>query len=85
VKISHAYIFDDTHIDAGTVVEHSIIGSGVKIAEDCTIKRGALVGDGVILGKGAHLRPFERVSRKRGQSEDEESDDEWEEVEQSTY
>ena len=85
VTLSHAYVFDDTHIDADTVVEQCIIGSGVKIGQGSRIERGSLVGDGVVLGKGAHLRPFDRVSRRRGQKIDEENDEEWEEVEQSKF
>ncbi|EKM55374.1 uncharacterized protein PHACADRAFT_120708 [Phanerochaete carnosa HHB-10118-sp] len=84
VTLSRAYVFDDTHIDADTAVEQSIIGRGVRIGEGSNIERGCLVGDGVILGKGARLRSFERVSRRRGDTEDEESDEEWEEVEKST-
>lgn len=55
------------------------------------IERGCLVGDGVVLGKNARLGPFERVSRRKGDvvnateglatEEDEDSEDEWEEVE----
>lgn len=83
VTLSHAYVFDDTHIEADAVVEQSIIGSGVRIGEGSRIERGCLVGDGVTLGKGARLGAFERVSRRRGNTEDEESDEEWAEVEQN--
>lgn len=83
VTLSHAYVFDDTHIDADCAVEQSIVGSGVRVGAGSRIERGCLIGDGVVLGKGARLAPFERVSRRRGNSEDEESDEEWEEVEQS--
>ncbi|KIP09509.1 hypothetical protein PHLGIDRAFT_102716 [Phlebiopsis gigantea 11061_1 CR5-6] len=81
--VSHSYLFDDTHLGAGVVVEQSIVGARVAIGEGSRIARGSLVGDGVTLGTGARLGPFERVSRRRSQAEDEESDEEWEEVEQN--
>ena len=92
--LSDAYIFDDAVIGAGSVIEQSIIGNGVKIGESSRIARGSLVGDGVVLGKSARLGPFERVSRRKADIErevredeerDEDSEDEeWEEVERST-
>ncbi|KAI0693273.1 nucleotide-diphospho-sugar transferase [Cytidiella melzeri] len=89
VVLWNAYIFDDTTIGAGSVVSQCIVGSGVQVGEGSTIERGSLVGDGVVLGKNARLGPFERVSRRkkdmeRGATEgdeDEDSEDEWEEIE----
>ncbi|EIN07464.1 nucleotide-diphospho-sugar transferase [Punctularia strigosozonata HHB-11173 SS5] len=74
--VRHSYIFDDTVIGANAFVDRAIVGAGVKVGEGSRIERGALVADGVVLGKGARLRPFERVSRKRVQEDGHESDDE---------
>ena len=60
------------------------VGDHITIGEGARVERGCLVGDGVTLGRGARLGAFERVSRRRGSTEDEESDEEWEEVEKST-
>ncbi|KZT11243.1 nucleotide-diphospho-sugar transferase [Laetiporus sulphureus 93-53] len=80
-----AYVFNDTHIGAGTHVEESIIGANVRIGEDSTIHTGCLIADDVVLGKNARLDKFERVSKRREVSgddaDDEEDDEEWERVE----
>ena len=91
-----AYVFDDTHVGAGCVVEGSIVGARVRLGDGCHVPRGCLVADGVVIGPGAHLRNFERVSKKRdaparaaddgSDGDDEEDDDsDLEEVEASTY
>lgn len=78
--ISHSYIFDNTVIGAGVVVERSIIGSDVHIGDRSSVEQGCLVGDGVILGRNAKLRSFERLSVKMD-SQDDESDEDSEEEE----
>ncbi|KAF7793053.1 hypothetical protein EIP86_004158 [Pleurotus ostreatoroseus] len=86
VVLSHAYIFDDTVVGAGSTVTQSIVGSQVRIGEGSQLERGCLVGDGVVLGKNVHLAPFSRVSRRRdllSVDEGEESEEEWDEIEQS--
>ncbi|KAG6890454.1 hypothetical protein C0992_001501 [Termitomyces sp. T32_za158] len=75
--IRNSYIFDGTAIGSDCVIERSIIGAGVSIKDKSVVQRGSLVGDGVIVGPSALLRPFERLSRKRDSadsSEDEDSD-----------
>lgn len=75
--IRNSYIFDGTTIGSDCVIERSIIGAGVSIRDNSVVQRGSLVGDGVIVGPSALLRPFERLSRKRDStdsSEDEDSD-----------
>jgi NDP-sugar pyrophosphorylase family protein len=81
-RITHAYIFDDTTLGAGAIVERAIIGHRVSIGAGAQVPRGCLIGDGVVLGKGAHLRPFERVSVKDAEAPGaaEDSDDEEEEL-----
>ncbi|KAI9065143.1 nucleotide-diphospho-sugar transferase [Trametes sanguinea] len=89
--LRNAYIFDDTHIGAGCVVEGSIVGARVRLGDRCSVPRGCLIADGVVIGEGAKLRKFERVSRKRealkaehpedADEEDEEEDSDLEEVE----
>lgn len=93
VVLHNAYVFDGTTIGARSVVRQSIVGAKVQVGEGSTIERGSLVGDGVILGKNAKLGPFERVSRRKAEvlqelgadgeelEEDDDSEDEWEEVE----
>ncbi|KAI0720955.1 nucleotide-diphospho-sugar transferase [Cerioporus squamosus] len=60
-----AYIFDDTEVGAGCVVEGSIIGSRVKLGRGVRVPRGCVIADGVVIGEGARLRKFERVSKRR--------------------
>ncbi|KAI8998514.1 nucleotide-diphospho-sugar transferase [Trametes punicea] len=88
--LRNAYIFDDTNVGAGCVVEGSIIGARVRLGDRVRVPEGCLIADGVIIGEGAKLRKYERVSRKReaakagdGNDEDdeEEEDSDLEEVE----
>ena len=74
--IRDSYIFSDTSIGSGCVIEYSIIGAGVVIKEQSKIDRGCLIGDGVVIGPEAHLLPFERLSKKRTRSETVDEDDE---------
>ncbi|KAI0928588.1 hypothetical protein AcW2_004551 [Taiwanofungus camphoratus] len=85
--LRNAYLFDGTHVGADAVVEESIVGAGVEVGAGSVVRPGCLVGDGVVLGRGARLGRCERVSVRRVESRDgeeggdEESDEEWEEVE----
>ncbi|KAJ7156068.1 nucleotide-diphospho-sugar transferase [Mycena crocata] len=76
--IDGSYIFDGTVIGAQCVVKRSIIGAGVTIKEKTRIEKGCLVGDGVVVGPLAVLDPFERLSKRRVASseENEEENDE---------
>ncbi|TRM61898.1 nucleotide-diphospho-sugar transferase [Schizophyllum amplum] len=88
-KIRDAYIFDGSVIGAGCVIERSILGAGVQIKEGSQIDRGCLVADDVTVGPQAHLKPFERLSRRRDspasastpEEDDDEVDSDLEEVE----
>ena len=60
-----AYIFDDTTVGAGCVVEGSIVGTRVSLGDNARVPRGCLIADGVVIGAGAKLRNFERVSKRR--------------------
>ncbi|KAG6911456.1 hypothetical protein DXG01_014530 [Tephrocybe rancida] len=78
--VRNSYIFDGTVIGSDCVIERSIIGSGVSIRDSSIVQRGSLVGDGVIVGPSARLRPYERLSKKREAGEilspeDEEDED----------
>lgn len=74
-------------MEAGCVVEGSILGRGVKVLKGSRIERGCLVADGVVVGPDARLRRLARVSAKRGsvkrpvEDDDEEEDSELEDVE----
>ncbi|KAJ6496585.1 nucleotide-diphospho-sugar transferase [Mycena vitilis] len=85
--IEGSYIFDGTVIGAKCVITRSIVGAGVTIKERTQIKKGCLVGDGVVVGPLAVLDPFERLSRRRDQKpsseEDDEDDSDIEEIEAS--
>ncbi|KAI0256752.1 nucleotide-diphospho-sugar transferase [Lactifluus subvellereus] len=63
--LRNAYIFDDVTIGPNCTLESCIVGAGVRIGESSRIARGSLVADGVKLGQGTVLRPFERVSRRK--------------------
>ena len=60
-----------------------IVGSGVKIGAGSRIQKGCLVGNGVVLGPKAKLSEFERVS-KRKEVTDEEDEDEGDAAEDSS-
>ncbi|KAH9946000.1 nucleotide-diphospho-sugar transferase [Epithele typhae] len=79
-----AYVFDDTHVGAGCVVEGSIVGAHVRLGDGARVPKGCLIADGVVLGANAKLRTFERVSKRRqavaaaasgDEADDEEDDD----------
>ena len=38
------------------------MGSGVEIKDSSVVERGSLIGDKVIIGPGAKLKPFDRLS-----------------------
>ncbi|KAA1474914.1 nucleotide-diphospho-sugar transferase [Dentipellis sp. KUC8613] len=79
--VRNAYLFDGVVVGANCVIEHSIIGAGVHIGDGTRIPRGCLVADGVNLGVKAHLKPFERVSRRIEDGGSEEGEEEAEEEE----
>jgi translation initiation factor eIF-2B subunit epsilon len=82
--VRNSYVFDDTVIGSGCVIDRSIIGTNVTIKDNTHIEKGCLIGDGVIVGPGAHLKAFERLSKKRagaGKTEDEDEDSDLEEIE----
>lgn len=64
------------------MIEQSIIGAGVSIKEKSTVMKGCLLGDGVMVGPGAKIEAFERLSVKPGMEvqmdveEDSEDEDE---------
>ncbi|KAI0807445.1 nucleotide-diphospho-sugar transferase [Fomes fomentarius] len=60
-----AYIFDDTHVGAGCLVEGSIVGARVRLGDGVRVPTGCVIADGVVIGEGAKLRKFERISKKR--------------------
>jgi UDP-3-O-[3-hydroxymyristoyl] glucosamine N-acyltransferase len=75
-RVTDAYIFDDTVLGAGVVVARSIVGSRVSVGPRSVVPRGCLVGDGVVLGEDAQLRPFERVGTQPPGGDDDDSDQE---------
>ncbi|RXW23845.1 hypothetical protein EST38_g1996 [Candolleomyces aberdarensis] len=60
--IENSYIFANTTIGAGCQITRSIVGSGVEIKDSSVVERGSLIGDSVIIGPGAKLKPFDRLS-----------------------
>jgi len=82
--IRDSYIFDGTSIGPECVIERSIVGTGVVMGEKSRVSRGCLIGDGVVLGPGSTLKPFERLSVKRSDHakvEEGDEDSDLEEVE----
>ncbi|KAK7467011.1 translation initiation factor eIF-2B epsilon subunit, GEF [Stygiomarasmius scandens] len=79
--IDNSYIFDGTTIGAGCIVEHGIIGTGVRVQDNTRVARGSLVGDGVVIGPNAVLEPFEKLSKKRENADDDDEDIDSEEEE----
>ncbi|KAF5315880.1 hypothetical protein D9611_004610 [Ephemerocybe angulata] len=88
--IENAYIFEGTTVGAECRVTRSIVGSGVEIRDGSTVERGSLIGDGVVIGPGAKLKPFERLSvpwkapaSTAGSDEDDDEDSDIEDIEAS--
>ncbi|KAH6918678.1 translation initiation factor eif-2b [Coprinopsis sp. MPI-PUGE-AT-0042] len=87
--IEDSYIFQGTVIGADCKVTRSIIGANANIKDGSVVERGGLVGDNVVLGPGAKLAEFERVSAPRaslkpeqGQDGDDDSEEEDSDVEE---
>ena len=59
-QVTGSTLFDDVRIEAGAVVEHSVIGAGAVIGEGAVV-RGAVIGDGVTVGAGCELLDGVRV------------------------
>lgn len=73
--IQNSYVFDGTIIGSHCVIERSIIGAGVNIKDHSRVERGSLIGDGVVVGPSVTLGPFERLSKKRDET-DKDADEE---------
>lgn len=84
--IKNAYIFENTSIGTNCTIEKSIIGSGVSVKDGSVVPKGCLIGDRVVIGPGARLLPFERLSSKRAYDQDDdhkEDDSDLEQIEAS--
>lgn len=75
-EIRDSYVWDKSSIGADCVIEESIIGAHVKILDGSVIRRGCLIGKGVVLGPNANLKPFQRVSKTKPVDDDEEDEGE---------
>ncbi|KAF8078040.1 nucleotide-diphospho-sugar transferase [Lyophyllum atratum] len=73
--ISNSYIFDGTVIGSNCIVERSIIGANVTVKDGSKVQKGCLVGDGVVIGPSAKLKPFARLSKKRDETDEAPSED----------
>ncbi|KAF8334178.1 nucleotide-diphospho-sugar transferase [Cantharellus anzutake] len=74
VKISNSFLMEGSSIGANSVVTQSIVACGVQIGPNSNIDRGCMIGDGAILGSGAQIPPFSKVSGTLPPQ-----DDEWDE------
>ena len=90
-KITDSYIFDDTTIEADSVVTNSIIGSMVRVKEGTIVERGCLIADEVVVGPKGIVKEFERVSKRivnppaASGTDDEDEDSELEGVDEGQY
>jgi translation initiation factor eIF-2B subunit epsilon len=62
------------------------VGSGVEIKDSSVVERGSLIGDKVVIGPGAKLKPFDRLSvpwaaGASGNDDDEDEDSDIEDAE----
>jgi len=73
--IQNSYLFDGVVVGPNCTIEHSILSAGVQIKDGSRVERGCLVGDGVVVGPGARLLPFERLSRRLQDVEDSDPDE----------
>lgn len=78
-SVSDSVLWDDVRVGPRARVDGSILGRGVVIGQDARVERGCLVADGVVLGSGARLARFTRVSARPVGKVDE-ADEELQEV-----
>jgi len=69
VKIEGAYIWDDTNIDDGCVVNQAIIANEVSLGKGCTVEPGALISYNVKIGEGQTISGSHRVTRAKRKRE----------------
>ncbi|GLB35041.1 putative nucleotidyl transferase [Lyophyllum shimeji] len=77
--IRNSYIFDGTVIGSECTIERSILGANVTVKDGSEVPKGCLLGEDVVIGPSAKLKPFQRLSKKRDQSDEtapEEEEDE---------
>lgn len=74
--VKNSYLWDGAIVEAGCHIENSIVGRNVVVKTGSKIAKGCLVGDGVVLGPHADLKPFTRVSKLRLKSGKKVMDDE---------
>ncbi|KZT44053.1 nucleotide-diphospho-sugar transferase [Sistotremastrum suecicum HHB10207 ss-3] len=74
--IKDSYIFDGCHIGRKCVIDQCIIGHGVRIHDRTVLRKGSIVGDGVVLGPDVTIPEFSRISTFPFDEEDDDDDDE---------
>ncbi|THG95257.1 hypothetical protein EW145_g7991 [Phellinidium pouzarii] len=80
--VTDSNLWDAVRVEAGCVIESSVLGKGVTVLRGSRIERGCLIADGVVIGPEARLKKLTRVSVRRGTvEEDEEDEDEDSELE----
>ena len=73
--VQNSYLFDGVVIGPNCTIEYSILSAGVTIKDGSRVERGCLVGDGVVVGPGARLLPFDRLSRRLQDVEESDRDE----------
>ncbi|KIM62417.1 hypothetical protein SCLCIDRAFT_119402 [Scleroderma citrinum Foug A] len=72
--VQNSYLFDGVVVGSDCTIEYSILSAGVTIKDGSRVERGCLVGDGVVVGPGARLLPFDRLSRRLQDVEESDQD-----------
>ncbi|KAJ2084447.1 translation initiation factor eIF-2B epsilon subunit, GEF [Coemansia sp. RSA 988] len=85
-----SYLFNDTRVGQGSLIEQSILGERVTILDNVTIERGCLIGDDVTIGPNVCIPAFTRLARRKlrrkaGSPEIMQDDSDEEEDEDSTW
>lgn len=61
-SVMDSVLWENVRVGARARVDGAVLGRDVVVGADTRVERGCLVADGVVLGPGAHLRRFMRVS-----------------------
>ncbi|KAJ2798316.1 translation initiation factor eIF-2B epsilon subunit, GEF [Coemansia guatemalensis] len=85
-----SYLFNDTRVGQGSLIEQSILGERVKILDNVTIERGCIIGDDVTIGPNVRIPAFTRLARRKlrrkaGSPEIMQEDSDEEDEEDSTW
>jgi len=82
VKITGSILWDETVVERGATVLHSLVADGAVIKAGAVIERGCIIGPGCVVGAGCVVSEFTRLTLAEETGGDD-FDDDWDESESS--